>query len=61
MSSGWIVTSHNFVAHKTPELAFKERDRLAGKFPDKTFRVVRVKTDPVPRPAAEDISTECMT
>lgn len=44
MSSGWIVSCHDFVVHRTPETAFKEMARLTEKTEGKKkFRVMRVK------------------
>lgn len=44
MADTWIVTSHPYKRHASLAKATAERDRLAGKFPDREFRVMRVKS-----------------
>lgn len=55
MSSGWIITNHDFVIHETPKKAFKELARLTKVTGGKVrFRVMRVKNCDVPQPQASD-------
>lgn len=44
MADRWIITSYDFLEHKTLGAAEAERDRLMKAFPDKKFRVRRLKT-----------------
>ena len=39
----WIISSYKFHEHKTPDAANAELDRLTTKFPNKKFRVYRIK------------------
>lgn len=39
----WIVSSRNFVEHRTPEIAQAEMGRLQKLNPKKQFRVYRIK------------------
>jgi hypothetical protein len=39
----WIISSHKFVEHKTPESAQAELERLKAKAPGKNFRIYRIK------------------
>lgn len=38
----WIVTEHDYFAHGWRGSALRERARLTGLYPEKTFRVVRL-------------------
>jgi hypothetical protein len=48
MSDHWIVTNRRYVRHASLDKARTERERLTRKFPEKVFRVVRVKKRPQP-------------
>lgn len=39
----WIITSHRYLEHTSPTLAWNERNRLSAKFQDKAFYLYRIK------------------